>query len=115
MTTNQYLIEIATRSGGIFADTANWTDWANLLIGFIFIALCAWFIWIFYDKKHEWDAARPEFDKHASGTFKGFWARYRLAIVAFMAAVFLILGMTFILFGLFDIAISGYDDLRQLI
>lgn len=111
MNINELLIEIQTQTGGIFSPDAMWTDWFNLILGLVFAGLAAWFIWIYFDKKHEWTAARPEYDRYKSGSYKGFWLRYRLAVVAFLAAVFFIFAITFVLLGLFDITMAGYDSM----
>ncbi len=111
MNKGQYLIDISTQYGAIFSDDpAKWMGWANLIIGLCFVAVAAWLIWVFYNKKHEWDQARPEFDRKETGSFKGFWARYNSAIVAFLAALFVLLGIIFVLVGLFDFDFLNYHD-----
>ncbi len=110
MNINELLINIQLQTGGLAATTSDWTDWMNLILGFAFAGLACLMIWIYYVKKNQWDNEKPEFDKFFSGSFKGFWLRYRGAIVAFLAAVFVIFAISFVLVGIFGYEIIGLGE-----
>ncbi len=94
----------ATESGTIL-----WMSIANIIIGIIFAALACWLIWIYFDNRDVWSKERPEYDKYSSGTFKGYWYRYRAFIVNFLAALFIILSIAFVAMG--ALGIEPKDDI----
>lgn len=87
-----------------------WMSIMNIIIGIIFVGLAALFIWIYFDKKHEWETSKPEYNKKTSGSFKGYWLQYRSAIVAFMTVLFILIAIGFIAMGLLGFVPKGLDE-----
>ncbi len=84
-----------------------WMNIANIIIGLGFAALAGWMIWIYFDNKEVWKQQRPDFDRRSSGSFRGYWERYRAFIVNFMAAVFILLSIAFVAIGALNMEINN--------
>ncbi len=105
---NQYTRDLGD---GIFNDINDWYGWLYIIIGFAMIAVCLYLIWLYFDLKNSGELLRVESQQYKAGSFKGFWGRYRGAIIAFSAAVFLIVGFTMLLVGFFGYEYVGMGDI----
>ncbi len=90
--------------------SGNWMSWMNLIIGLLFCVGCGILLWVYFMNRSRWSSELPEYDKYSTGTFKGFWERYRSAIVLFLAVVLLIVGVAFIMGAITGYMGNGYHN-----
>ncbi len=106
------LIEAANYSST--TQTYLWMSVTYIILGLVFAALAGWMIWIYFDNREVWNRERPDFDRKTTGSFRGYWERYRSFIVNFMAAVFILLAIAFVAMGALGIDVdSGYGPAMQ--
>lgn len=68
------------------------TFWMTIVAALVLMLIGGLFIWIYYRQKNSHEFY--EQNKHRSwGSIKGYWARYRGAVYAFLAAMFIIIGI----------------------
>ncbi|BDU67777.1 MAG: hypothetical protein TYPL_4300 [Candidatus Tyloplasma litorale] len=104
MNITKTFLEYQTRSGGVTSSSSDWTDWMYLVIGFIFLIICIWLLWYYFTHKQEMRNLKDSTNHRSAGSFVGFWGRYKASILVFLAIVFLILLISFLLMGFF-----GYE------
>lgn len=77
--------------------------WITIIVALSLMLIGGLFIWIYYGQKNKHEFYEAHKNK-SSGSFKGFWARYRGAVYGFLAALFIIIGvlMFFWAFGIID-------------
>lgn len=75
----------------------------SILLSFALLGIGALFIWLYYRQKND-HGLKEKYGHKSAGSFKGYWARYRGAVYAFLSAMFIIFGILvfFWAFGIID-------------
>lgn len=98
-----YILKSGAEGSGDYEPLALFSlSWFILLgVAILFSVLTGYLIWLYYQLKDGQDAYEARYQHRSSGSFVGFWARNRLAIIGFMAAVFGLIALCMLFFVCF--------------